>query len=189
MLMSTGTHSERVPRGAVYSFSPGGVVSLVSAAVVAADSFAAVPSVEGGASANGGVSVVAGAVELEAAGPVWPTGGEPSGADAGGGAAGLTALNASPLCFAQNHAAKQITIQIEAVMIVIRVKTSPALAPKALDPPMPPSAPARPPPRPRCTSTSNIKKIANRDKTIVKNASAMGGKVSGVRVQVSERRR
>ncbi len=39
--------------------------------------------------------------------------------------------------------------QTIAVHIVTRVKTSPALAPNALDPPMPPNAPASPPPRPR----------------------------------------
>ena len=38
-----------------------------------------------------------------------------------------------------------------AVTIVIRVNTSPAFAPNALEPPIPPSAPANPPPRPRCT--------------------------------------
>lgn len=36
-----------------------------------------------------------------------------------------------------------------AVMIVILVKTSPALVPNALEPPAPPNAPARPPPFPR----------------------------------------
>ncbi len=39
--------------------------------------------------------------------------------------------------------------QTIAVHIVTRVKTSPALAPNALDPPIPPKAPASPPPRPR----------------------------------------
>lgn len=36
-----------------------------------------------------------------------------------------------------------------AVPMVILVKTSPARVPKALEPPMPPKAPARPPPFPR----------------------------------------
>ena len=45
-----------------------------------------------------------------------------------------------------------------AVTMVTRVNTSPAFAPKALCPPMPPRAPDRPPPRPRWTSTSRIKK-------------------------------
>ena len=48
-------------------------------------------------------------------------------------------------------------------MIVMRVNMSPAFAPNALEPPMPPRAPAKPPPRPRCTSTSRIKKIAKND--------------------------
>ena len=39
-------------------------------------------------------------------------------------------------------------IQMAAVTIVIRVNRSPALVPKALWPPMPPNAPANPPPRP-----------------------------------------
>jgi hypothetical protein len=84
--------------------------------------------------------------------------------------AGMAVPSASPLFSAQNKAIKQTAIQMDAVMIVIRVNTSPAFAPNALEPPMPPSAPANPPPRPRCTSTSKIKKIANRDKTMAKNA-------------------
>src|SRR3954464_8131980 len=55
-------------------------------------------------------------------------------------------------------------------MIVIRVKISPAFAPNALEPPMPPRAPAKPPPRPRCTSTSKIRKIARNDKTRASSA-------------------
>jgi hypothetical protein len=78
--------------------------------------------------------------------------------------------SASPRCLAQNKASKQTPIQIEAVTIVMRVNTSPAFAPKALEPPAPPSAPANPPPRPRCTSTSNTKKIAKIDNTSAKTA-------------------
>ena len=40
-------------------------------------------------------------------------------------------------------------IQTSATTIVTRVNTSPALVPKALEPPTPPKAPARPPPLPR----------------------------------------
>jgi hypothetical protein len=81
---------------------------------------------------------------------------------------------ASPLCFAHNRAAKQTTIQIDAVMIVIRVNTSPAFAPNALEPPMPPSAPANPPPRPRCTSTNKIKKTASSESTMANNGPMVG---------------
>ena len=42
-----------------------------------------------------------------------------------------------------------VRIQPAATLIVILVKTSPALVPKALEPPTPPKAPARPPPLPR----------------------------------------
>src|SRR5262249_3350328 len=42
-----------------------------------------------------------------------------------------------------------VTIQPTATKMVMRVKTSPALVPKALEPPTPPNAPARPPPLPR----------------------------------------
>src|SRR4051794_2985997 len=49
-------------------------------------------------------------------------------------------------------------IQTRAVIIVTRVKISPALVPKALEPPIPPKAPARPPPLPRWMSTRQIKK-------------------------------
>src|SRR5436305_12272 len=41
---------------------------------------------------------------------------------------------------------------------VIRVKRSPAREPKALEPPTPPKAPAKPPPLPRWIRTSRIKK-------------------------------
>jgi len=51
-------------------------------------------------------------------------------------------------------------IQKAATPIVIRVNRSPALAPNALWPPMPPSAPASPPPRPRCSKMIRIKKQA-----------------------------
>src|SRR6202161_2711811 len=50
-------------------------------------------------------------------------------------------------------------IQIAAVLIVTRVETSPALVPKALEPPVPPKAPASPPPLPRWIRTRQIRKI------------------------------
>ena len=49
------------------------------------------------------------------------------------------------------------TIQTTAMIIVTRVKTSPALVPKALEPPTPPKAPARPPPLPRWIRTRQIR--------------------------------
>jgi hypothetical protein len=51
----------------------------------------------------------------------------------------------------------QKKIQINAVIIVIRVKTSPALVPNALWPPAPPKAPAKPPPLPCWIKTSAIR--------------------------------
>ena len=51
-----------------------------------------------------------------------------------------------PRWLAQYTAATQTAIQIAAVTIVMRVNTSPALAPNALEPPAPPNAPAKPPP-------------------------------------------
>jgi hypothetical protein len=54
----------------------------------------------------------------------------------------------------------QSKIQNAATPIVIRVNRSPAFAPNALWPPMPPSAPASPPPRPRCSKTMRIKNAA-----------------------------
>ncbi len=77
---------------------------------------------------------------------------------------GVEPWNRSPRFFAQWFAKMQTTIQIATTTIVIRVNTSPAFAPKALEPPIPPSAPARPPPRPRWTSTSKIKKTARSNK-------------------------
>ena len=53
----------------------------------------------------------------------------------------------------------QSKIQNVATPIVILVNRSPALVPKALCPPMPPSAPASPPPRPRWMRTSRIRKM------------------------------
>ncbi len=78
------------------------------------------------------------------------------------------APSTSPRYLAHMRAARQNTIQIDAVMMVMRVNTSPAFAPKALEPPMPPRAPAKPPPRPRWTSTSRIRKIASSDNTMAK---------------------
>src|SRR5437762_416668 len=43
--------------------------------------------------------------------------------------------------------------------MVMRVNLSPARLPKALEPPAPPNAPARPPPLPRWISTSRIRKM------------------------------
>lgn len=54
----------------------------------------------------------------------------------------------------------QSRIQNAATPMVMRVNKSPALAPKALWPPMPPNAPAKPPPRPRCSKTIMIKNAA-----------------------------
>ena len=56
-----------------------------------------------------------------------------------------------------------VVAQRMATTMVMRVKVSPALAPKALCPPEPPNAPARPPPRPRCRRISTImKKLSSR---------------------------
>ena len=55
------------------------------------------------------------------------------------------------------------TIQTEAATIVTRVKTSPALVPKALEPPTPPKAPASPPPLPRWIRTRQIRKKRDQD--------------------------
>src|SRR5690606_799892 len=57
-------------------------------------------------------------------------------------------------------------IQKQATTTVTRVNTSPALVPKALWPPAPPSAPVRPPPRPRWTSTSRIRNSEVRNSKI-----------------------
>ena len=49
-------------------------------------------------------------------------------------------------------------IQTPAEIMVTRVNTSPALVPKALEPPAPPKAPARPPPFPRWIRTRQMRK-------------------------------
>ncbi len=120
--------------------------------------------VAGGAAelAGGAVVLAGGCVEVDGSVPVGP------GVELAGG--GLDAPSTSPWCFDQNSAIKQNTIQIDAVTIVMRVNMSPAFAPNALDPPIPPRAPAKPPPRPRCTSTSRIKKIAKKDRMKAKSA-------------------
>lgn len=162
-----------------YFFSAGGVVPAgASGAVV----LAAGGDVAGGAAwFAGGANVVAG-VFVAAAGAVVPVAGavEPAGGVVGlsgdvllgsagsvvGSVVGVVVPDlprTSPWCFDQKSAIRQKKIQIEAVTIVIRVKMSPAFAPNALEPPMPPRAPAKPPPRPRCTSTSRIRKIARND--------------------------
>jgi hypothetical protein len=61
----------------------------------------------------------------------------------------------------------QRMIQKAATPMVIRVNKSPAFEPKALCPPMPPSAPANPPPLPRWMRIKTIKKTAVKTKTII----------------------
>jgi hypothetical protein len=156
--------------GRNHFFSAGGVVLEGDAG--AAGLAAGAVGVAGGVdeTAGGAVVLAGGTVEL-AGGAVVPAGGAVefvggvSGSEAGvPGAFDLPST--SPWCFDQKSAIKQNTIQIEAVTIVMRVKISPAFAPNALEPPMPPSAPAKPPPRPRCTSTRRTRKIANRDRIV-----------------------
>ena len=53
-------------------------------------------------------------------------------------------------------------IQMAAMMIVKRVNLSPAREPNALDPPMPPSAPAKPPPLPFWMRTRRMRKMPMR---------------------------
>ena len=59
-------------------------------------------------------------------------------------------------------------IQTAATTMVIFVNRSPALVPKALCPPMPPKAPARPPPRPCWINTNRIKNSDNSTSRIAK---------------------
>jgi hypothetical protein len=66
-------------------------------------------------------------------------------------------------------ATMQSRIQNAAKPIVIFVNRSPALVPNALCPPAPPSAPAKPPPRPRWISTTIISTIAVNDRKNPKN--------------------
>ena len=79
------------------------------------------------------------------------------GASAPSGFAGETSSAPFPFLLSANLEVRDIkgtrvqarSTQITKITTVIRVKTSPARVPKALLPPMPPSAPAIPPPRPR----------------------------------------
>jgi hypothetical protein len=61
-----------------------------------------------------------------------------------------------------------MSIQTAAVTTVIRVKVSPALVPKALEPPTPPKAPASPPPLPRWIRIRQIRKIEARMINVLK---------------------
>ena len=61
-------------------------------------------------------------------------------------------------------------IQTDAVITVIRVKMSPALVPKALEPPTPPKAPASPPPLPRWIRIRQIRKSETRMISVLKMA-------------------
>jgi hypothetical protein len=64
-----------------------------------------------------------------------------------------------------------IKIQKEATPTVILVNRSPALVPNALCPPMPPNAPAKPPPLPRCSMTRIITMTADAvSKNLTKNS-------------------
>src|SRR6516225_4288024 len=53
--------------------------------------------------------------------------------------------------------------------MVMRVKVSPAREPKALEPPEPPKAPAKPPPLPFWINTRRIRNIPTSSKTIFKS--------------------
>lgn len=143
------------PPGAA-GVSVGGVVAGVLAAGAAGGVVAGAFAASAGVVAGGVVPLLVAGAEGAALGSTGPLGGtvfSPGvmGAVNGGPPVAVVAElpSASPWCFAHISAIRQIAIQIEAVMMVIRVKTSPALAPNALEPPIPPSAPARPPPRPR----------------------------------------
>ena len=70
--------------------------------------------------------------------------------------------------------AAQRMIQKAATKIVIRVNRSPALVPKALWPPSPPNAPAKPPPRPRWISTSRIKNTDVTNNNTMNKAASIG---------------
>jgi hypothetical protein len=90
-----------------------------------------------------GSSVLAGAIVAEASpsfGPADKAAGVLCGAATISGAAGR---------YSQHTNAQRI-IHTQTAIAVILVKISPALTPKALEPPAPPNAPANPPPRPRC---------------------------------------
>ena len=63
-----------------------------------------------------------------------------------------------------------IRIQTAAVTTVIFVKVSPALVPKALEPPTPPNAPASPPPLPRWIRIRQIRKREVRTIRVLKTA-------------------
>jgi hypothetical protein len=67
----------------------------------------------------------------------------------------------------------QSMIQKVATPMVIRVNKSPALVPKALCPPMPPKAPAKPPPLPRWISIKTIKKIPVKIRRIIRKTAIL----------------
>lgn len=83
----------------------------------------------------------------------------------------VSAVRREPLVLPTNLiASMQKKIQTNAVMIVTRVNTSPALVPKALCPPMPPKAPAKPPPLPCWINTKAIKNSDERTNNVpIKN--------------------
>src|SRR5262245_40280974 len=136
MLMSKARHSAGagdqatylVSAGAAGAFSAGGDEAggeAESAGDFSAAAGGAGGTIDGPEGAPAGVDFES-IVPLLPPGGVWPeAAGLPimSNAEL---AAGLTLPNASLLCSAQNNAIKHTTIQIAAVMIVIRVNTSPA---------------------------------------------------------------
>jgi hypothetical protein len=71
-------------------------------------------------------------------------------------------------CFIANRRRIQKEIHKHTVTTVILVNRSPAFAPKALCPPPPPNAPTNPPPLPRWTKMSRIRKIDRMGNRIVK---------------------
>src|SRR6266513_3155882 len=67
--------------------------------------------------------------------------------------------------------------------MVMRVKVSPAREPNGLEPPVPPSAPIRPPPLPRWISTSRIKNRPRMIKKKFNGPASQGQKASTVTVR------
>ncbi len=133
------------------------VPDAVAASVAGAALVAGADSVAGDISvAAGVVSSAAGAVAsagptafaLPAASVVPPVPDEPTPLATVAFASSVTPVEKS-LSFKTSIAKQHNRIQTVATPTVMRVNRSPALVPKALWPPAPPSAPAIPPPRPR----------------------------------------
>lgn len=116
------------------------------------------PGADGDDGGGGGGRALPDGLDVEAPEALFEPPGDPGAVELGTRVLVSVPQADSPPRFDRITSSMFMTIQKAATDMVTRVKTSPAFVPNALEPPMPPKAPARPPPLPRWMRTRQIKK-------------------------------